>query len=66
MKTSTTVTTIGPNGGVKEYNSLRAASRALSGVGSDHLRMTISRRCNTGGGYVGNVWVEQPHHPSNI
>jgi len=51
------VLTIGPNKGVRVYNSIRAASRALSGTGSDEMRSTISRRINEGGGYIGNVYV---------
>lgn len=57
------VLTIGPNNGVKVYGSLRAASRALSGNGSDALRRTIARRLDDGGGYVGNVWVEPTNYP---
>ena len=52
------VLTIGPNGGAHRYSSARAASRALSGNGSDSLRNTIIRRVDSAGGYVGNVWVE--------
>lgn len=54
----TKVKTIGPNGGTHTYSSITAASRALSGTGSNSLRTTISRRCSAGGGYVGNVWVQ--------
>jgi len=57
------VLTIGPNRGMKVYGSLRAASRALSGDGSDSLRSTITRRIDNGGGYVGNVWVEATNYP---
>jgi len=51
------VLTIGPNKGVRVYKSIRAASRALSGTGSDEMRTTISRRLSEGGGYIGNVYV---------
>lgn len=57
------VLTIGPNKGLKVYGSLRAASRALSGNGTDNLRRTITRRIDNGGGYVGNVWVEASNFP---
>lgn len=57
------VLTVGPNNGVKVYSSLRAASRALSGDGSDSLRRTITRRMDVGGGYVGDVWVEPSNFP---
>ena len=40
------------------YSSLRKASRALSGVGTDGKRSTITRRCNAGGGNVGDVYVQ--------
>lgn len=43
---------------VKTYKSARAVSRALSGVGTDTLHSTISNRCNSGGGYVKNTWVQ--------
>ncbi len=52
------VLTIGPNGGVHVYGSLRAASRALSGTGTDSRRRTLTRRAGNGGGYIGNVWVQ--------
>jgi len=52
------VQTIGPNMGIQTYHSLSNASRALSGYGDDSKRATITRRCNDGGGYVGNVWVQ--------
>lgn len=57
------VLTIGPNKGVKVYGSIRAASRALSGDGTDSLRRTITRRIDVGGGYVGGVWVEATNYP---
>lgn len=60
------VLTIGPNGGVKVYSSLRATSRALSGTGSDSLRSTITRRLDNGGGYVGDVWVQSTTYPVGI
>ena len=41
------------------YQSMSAASRVLSGNGdSDNLRRQISRRCENGGGYIGDVWVQ--------
>ena len=46
---------IGPNGGTLVFSSTAAASRCLSGYGDDSRRSTISRRCGTGGGYVGDV-----------
>lgn len=52
------ILSVGPNGSATVYNSIRAASRALSGNGSDSLRRTISRRLDTGGGFVGNNWVQ--------
>lgn len=51
------VLTIGPNNGVRVYTSIRAASRALSGTGSDEKRSTIARRIYEGGGYIGDVFV---------
>ena len=63
------VLTIGPNKGTKVYSSTRAASRALSGTGSDSLRRTIGRRLDNGGGFVGSVWVQTTTYPvgkSNI
>lgn len=64
--TGLSVLTIGPNGGAKIYSSARAASRALSGIGTDSLRNTIVRRIDDGGGYVGNVWVENTNYPVGI
>jgi hypothetical protein len=52
-----TVLTIGPNGGAQRYKSMRAASRALSGNGTDGLKSTISRLCAGNGGYVNNTFV---------
>jgi hypothetical protein len=49
---------VGPNGGSQVYRSVRAASRALSGTGSDSLRNSINRRLADGGDYIGGVWVE--------
>lgn len=63
---SLSVLTIGPNGGAKVYSSLRAASRALSGLGTDSLRSTITRRVDDGGGFVGGVWVESTNYPVGI
>lgn len=52
------VLTIGPNGGQRVYSSTAATSRVLSGWGEDDKRTTVARRCNEGGGKVGNVWVQ--------
>lgn len=52
------VLTISANGKVHLYGSLRKASRALSGTGSDSRRQTIARRCSLGGGKVGDVYVQ--------
>lgn len=60
------VLTIGPNGGAKVYSSARAASRALSGFGTDSLRNTIVRRIDDGGGFVGGVWVQSTAYPVGI
>ena len=40
------------------YSSATNASRALSGTGSTGKAATITRRCNDGGGYIGNTWVQ--------
>ena len=39
------------------FHSISAASRALTGKGTDSLRRTITRRCNEGGGYIGKTYV---------
>ena len=52
------VLAVGPTGAATVYSSIRAASRALSGTGSDNLRTTICSRLNDGGGYVGSNWVQ--------
>lgn len=52
------VLVVGPNGAAAVYSSIRAASRVLSGDGSDARRRTITRRLDDGGGYVGNTWVQ--------
>ena len=52
------VVTVGPSGAARVYKSTRAASRSLSGTGSDGKRSTISRRVHGGGGYLGRVWVQ--------
>lgn len=54
-----------PSGRAVAFSSLRAASRSLSGTGSDGLRNTITDRVLTGGGYVGNVWVQSTNYPQN-
>lgn len=66
MSTKTAVMTVGPNNGAKVYRSLRSASRALSGIGSDSLRSTITNRCDQGGGFVGDVWVQYTSYPVGI
>ena len=58
------ILTVGPTGVATRYNSLRAASRVLSGNGSDNSRRTIARRIASGGGYVGKVWVQESGIPS--
>lgn len=58
MTTAQPVLTIGPYGGRHIYKSASAASRALSGDGSNRLRNTIIRRLDNNGGYIGNVWVQ--------
>ena len=64
--TGFTVMTIGPNRGAKAYSSARAASRALSGTGSDSLKNTIIRRCDDGGGFIGDTWVQYTNYPVGI
>ena len=56
--TSIKVLTISPRGTPVAYTSLSAASRVLSGDGSDRLRSTITNRVRNGGGYVGETWVQ--------
>lgn len=51
------IITVGPNSGRRTFSSIRAASRALSGTGSDSLKSAISRTTRNGGGYIGNVYV---------
>ena len=60
------ILTVGPNSGAKAYRSLRAATRALSGLGTDGIRGKITRRAYDGGGYVGNVWVQLTTLPVGI
>lgn len=55
---SHSVLAITPTRQVRVFKSLRAASRALSGNGTDAVRSTITRRCDLGGGYIGNNWVQ--------
>lgn len=57
MSTTTPVIAISASGRASVYSSIRAASRVLSGNGTDSLKDTIARRVSTGGGYVGNVYV---------
>lgn len=49
---------VGPSGSRRTFSSVRAASRALSGTGSDGLKSSISRKARSGGGYVGNTFVK--------
>lgn len=56
---TTRVLAIGPNQGLRVYQSATALSRALSGNGTDTRRSTISRRLAQGGGFVGNVFVQR-------
>ncbi len=49
---------IGPSGRAKVYSSYRAASRELSGDGSDRRRSSIIDKVETGGGFVSRVWVQ--------
>lgn len=53
------VLAIGPSRSARVFTSLRAASRALSGDGSDRLRGTITNRINDGGGIVGRTYVTE-------
>lgn len=47
------------SGTTAKFSSIRSASRALSGNGSDRLSTTIRRRVQSGGGVVGNnVYVQ--------
>ena len=52
------VTLTGPSGSTKTFTSIVAASRVLSGNGTDSKRRTLTRRLEEGGGYVGNVWAQ--------
>ena len=58
MSTKQSVLAIGPNGGAHIYSSASAAARVLSGNGTRSKIMSVTRRLNEGGGYVGNVWVQ--------
>lgn len=58
------VLTVGPTGAATRYSSLRAASRVLSGDGTDAARRTIARRVAAGGGFVGDVWVQGSSIPA--
>ena len=48
------------SGSQARFSSIRSASRALSGNGSDRLSTSIRRRLRDGGGYVGSnsTWVQ--------
>jgi len=63
---SYSVLTIGPNGGATVYRSIRATARALSGVGDDEPRASVTSALARGGDFVGNVWVEATTHPGGI
>lgn len=48
-----------PSGKTRVYSSYRAASRELSGDGSDRRRSEIVRKAiSHDGGWVGSVWVQ--------
>lgn len=64
MTASLPLLTVGPTGKATRYASLRAASRALSGFGSDGVRSSITRRADNGGGFIGDVWVQYSDIPS--
>ena len=49
----------GPSGKVRVFQSQSAASRLLSGTGSDRLQRRISAAMARGGDYVGKTFVEQ-------
>jgi len=51
------VLTVGLNGNARVYSSIRAASRVLSGDGTERNRTAIASRIAIGGGYFGGVWV---------
>ena len=55
--TNTPVIAISATGRATVYNSIRAASRVLTGNGTDSLRSSIARHVSNGGGFVGNVFV---------
>lgn len=57
MSTVTVIRATGPSGKTKVYSSQRAASRELSGDGSDNRRRTIVTKATNGGGYIGSVWL---------
>ena len=63
IKTNSTATPVlvtYKSGTTARFSSIRSASRALSGNGSDRLSTSIRRRVRDGGGYVGanSTWVE--------
>ena len=62
---SYSVLAISPSKQARVYSSVRAASRVLSGTGTDRRRNTVTRRCDEGGGYVGNVWVQYTNMPAS-
>jgi len=59
--TATSVLVTFATGKATRFSSIGAASRALSGDGSDRLSTTIRRRLRESGGYIGanNAWVER-------
>lgn len=60
------VLTVGPNNGARIYKSLSSTSRVLSGTGSTTLRHSVADQCNSGGGFVGEVWVQYTTMPAGI
>ena len=63
---SNKVLVIGPNGGITVYNSIRATSRVLSGIGGHELSRQITENCTKGGGQVRNNYVQYTNHPGGI
>lgn len=56
---TTTVYTRGPSKTPRVYSSLSAASRVLSGDGTDRRRSLIAERIQNGGGYIASVYVRR-------
>lgn len=55
--TATPVVVTYASGRTSRFSSIRNASRALSGNGSDRLSTSIRRRITAGGGFVGTNGV---------